>query len=413
MDMIRKVSLLTLLVLLIVASSSLSARPASESIASASNTFGMDLYQEIDARESGNFCFSPYSIFSALSMTAEGARGETEAVMRRVMSLSEDRETTRTEFYSVNADLLGEYRSETIGVANGLWVQDDFPVRPDFLTLTDRYFDASVSGLDFINHAGEATSEINRWVSEKTEDLIPSIVSEGDFNENTRMVLGNAIYLKAEWSEEFESNNWQTDDFVLEDGEVIPVTKIASQRHFDYYGDADWNIVKVPYMGGSLSMVFILPREGNPGTLKPVDESLVRFWMNSVRSELVQVTVPVFDVETRLALSDILIALGMADPFSSNADFSGLYIPEDGKRLAIDTVLHQSKLEIDRYGTEAAASTVVGIGVTSIMPPNNDIVPEEDLIIFHADHPFMFLVRDEVSGAILFAGRISEPDPIR
>ncbi|MFW6143607.1 MAG: serpin family protein [Patescibacteria group bacterium] len=370
------------------------------SVSTANNTFGLDLYSEYRA-EQGNLFFSPYSISSALAMTYEGAAGETADEMRTVLRLTEDTEQVREGFSQINNRLNKEDKSYDLTTANSLWGQEDYPFAEDYLATVEEYYGGKLTNLDFKNNTEEARKTINLWVESKTEDRIKNLISKGVLNSLTRLVLTNAIYFKSDWENQFDSKKTEEAEFTLNSGETVSVEMMHKTAKFNFAEDEVVKVLEMPYEDGELSMLVVLPKEND---LSAVEKFLTRDkfddWLDNLKQEEVVVTFPKFKYETKYQMANTLESMGMVRAFDAEkADFSGLTGGEND--LFIDKVIHQTFIEVDEAGTEAAAATAVTMMTTSL--------PEEEPKIFEADHPFVFLIKDNQTDTILFLGRISNP----
>jgi len=387
---------------------SLSAFAASDGGASAAASnaqFSFDFYAKYRAND-GNIFFSPYSIFSALSMTAEGARDATQQEMRDVLCISEDPETARVSFRdlyrSINgSDALAMPRSFELHTVNALWVEQSRPILNDYVSLVAENYGGAAMNVDFIANPEAARVTINDWVAQQTAQKIKELLAPRMVNTDTRLVLTNAVYFKAPWEHAFEKRSTKTGDFKTATG-TVRVPMMTTELHADYGETDDWQILKLPYEGRAVSMLLFLPKNGNLSaaelTLEPKTLSQLSAVVSSVT---VDVTMPKFKAEASYQLSEDLIRMGMPTPFSpDNADFSGITL---GEKLFVGLVVHKAFIDVDENGTEAAAATAVMMMDGGAMPK-----PQEHKV-FKVDHPFVFFIVDNETGCILFMGRIADP----
>jgi serpin B len=287
-----------------------------------------------------------------------------------------------------------------LNVANSLWGQDGFTFEQDFLDTLAKNYGAGMHLVDFENDAEAARQAINDWVSKSTEERIKDIIPKGAVDALTRLVLANAIYFKAAWLFPFDAGNTQTGAFQLTGGGSADVPMMFEEKMLGYTKGEDYLAVELPYAGDQLTMLVLLP---DMGTLASFESRLTADYVNGIiaamNSAEVDLTFPKFRMEWSAELSKGLSALGMTDAFDPDrADFSGM----DGARdLFITGILHKSFVSVDEAGTEAAAATAVIVGTTA-MPANPPVEVK-------VDHPFIFLIRDNVTGAILFIGRVTDP----
>lgn len=366
--------------------------------AESNNLFAFDLYAHYKSAP-GNLFFSPYSISSALAMTYEGARGQTAEEMKKVLHLPDRKEDLRASFSSVHADLNSPSREYKLSTANALWAEKRYRFLPDYFNLIAKYYGGAAQNMDFIGNPEGSRQAINRWVEDKTSGKIKDLLTQGIIGSATRLVLTNAIYFRGDWLNPFNTQDTREDDFHLDSGSIEKAEMMHQTSHFNY-GETDRSqILEMPYRGGRLSMVVILPR-GKLDEISIDAASLSRL-MQTMRPEKVAVTFPRFRLEKKYLMDGDLAKMGMPSAFDAQAaDFSGM---DGSKDLLISAVVHQTFIDVTEAGTEAAAATAGVVGVKAVAPG-----PKEDIKEFKADHPFIFLIRDKTSGTILFMGRMSE-----
>ena len=371
-------------------------------VARGNNQFALDLYAKLRATP-GNRFFSPYSISSALAMTRVGARGETGQEIDRVLHLGPDLAATNQGFAALTSALNGgpSDRPYRLDVANRLWGMEGFHFVDEFLRTTEANYQAGLERVDFRDSA-RAVAAINAWVAGKTQDKIPKLLEPGDVNAATRLVLTNAIYFKGDWSDPFEKANTSDLLFHVSATEKPQVPTMGRGGQYDFYAGDGLKAIRMPYLPGDLAMEVYLPdaADGLPALeAKLTTENLSR-WSGELKRRKVFVLLPKFTMRTRAELMPPLAALGMGRAFNPDqADFSG--IATDGK-LSISAVIHEAYVAVDEKGTEAAAATAVVMRMTAAMPT-------EPPVEFRADHPFLFLIRDLKTDAILFLGRVTDP----
>jgi serine protease inhibitor len=391
-----------------LASSQATRAPGSSSdaiqAASAVNAFGLDLYRGA-LGDGGNGVFSPMSVAMALSMAQAGARGETAAQMDKVLhSLlgSGSRNGLNSLLQSLAGDsgaYLGAHGTAqklSLRIANAPFAQAGMAWESAYLdTLASRY-GASLRLVDYKADSDGACRAINSWVSDQTEARIPHLLAALD--PSTRLVLVNAIYLKAPWFNHFEEDRTSDRPFTRPDGSSVSVPTMAAELPAKYGSGPGWQAVEIPYINFSLAMTIIVPTDLTAFE-KGFDTALLGRVTGSLEATAVDLTMPKFKVETKSELSSALEAMGMPLAFdASQADFSGMTTQA---RLAVSQVVHQANISVDEQGTEAAAAAAAVIAVSSSAP----IIPVE----VHVDRPFIFAVRDTSTGAIVFLGRVTDP----
>jgi serine protease inhibitor len=399
--------------------------------ATAINAFGVELYRRMLADgtldPAKGAVLSPTSIALALAMARAGARGETAAQMDTVMR-------------SIGADALAEamnaldralasrsgrfdvYGGESAGevllkLANAPFAQEGMPLEQDYLDALASRFAAGVRLVDYRNDPDGAREVVNGWVKKQTAGRIPDLLAEPDVTTLTRLVLVNAMYLKAPWLNPFDAAATTPGRFTREDGSRVTVPMMNLVRcqgigicSLPYAAGAGWRAVELPYLGDSLAMTIIVPDDLAAFERGLTAQKLTRI-TGALRTEPpgttdvvydVKVTMPRFGIESRADLAETLIAMGMPLAFDvATADFSGISPIAHETGLYIRKVIHQANIDVDEKGTEAAAATAV-VMATGGGPGSREIA-------FKVDRPFLFLVRDVPTGAILFIGRVTDP----
>jgi serpin B len=365
--------------------------------------FAFDLYKAL-ADEDGNLFYSPYSISVALAMTYAGARGETETQMADTMHFLLSQQDLHPAFNELDIELSkrGEGAEGKDGegfrlnVVNAIWGQKDYKFLPEFLDVLAVNYGAGLRLLDFVNQPEESRVTINDWVSDQTEERIKDLIPQGVIDSLTRLVLTNAIYFNAAWKYQFNENATSDGKFTLLDGSDVTVPMMSQTESFGYTGGDGYQAIELPYDGGEMSMVILLP---DAGQLKELESSLSAELMDDIINELEQgyrkvaLTMPKFEFESGFGLVDTLAGMGMPIAFSNGADFSGMTGNND---LYIGDILHKAFVSVDESGTEAAV-----VMELTAMP-----LPPLELAI---DRPFIFLIRDLKTNAVLFVGRVENP----
>jgi serpin B len=381
----------------------------------ANNNFAFDLYSRL-ANQPGNLFFSPYSIETALAMTWAGARGETADQMSKVLHLSGDAGDIHAGFAALIKNLnAGEqpagdflHDAELRGIpyqlfmANSLWCQQGYPFRDDFLKIVRDQYDAGLNQVDFVGATEPARQQINDWVAKQTQDKIENLIPRGGIDALTRLVLANAIYFKGHWRMEFDKSQTQAAPFYSNPSQTISVRTMNVQDRFGYTETENLQMLELPYFAEKMSMIVLLPKkvDGLPKLEQSLNAARMDQLLAQMQAREVNVFLPKFKLTSQFSLADTLHSMGMADAFSPQADFSGISsLPS----LYIGAVLHKAYVDVDEEGTEAAAATAV-IAVASAVEP-----PRPSPVIFRADHSFLFFIRHDQTGAILFMGRVTSP----
>jgi serpin B len=363
--------------------------------------FAFDLYGKLRVREpNGNLVFSPYSISSALAMTYAGARGDTEKQIAETLHFTLTKKCLHPAFGALQKHLIQDEKSHgyELLLANALWGQKGETILKEFLDLNKQFYDAGFTLLDFVNETEKSRQIINRWVEEKTKEKIRELIPLGGVNGLTVLVLTNAIYFKGEWKTKFERKDTERADFKIPDiGNVEIDMMHLKKEDFKYYEDEKMQALELPYKGNEISLVVFLPKETEG--IKEFENTLTAEDLNVLLSKMepweVEVYFPKFKISWgTFVLNDTLTDLGMPDAFDEGkADFSGI----NGERgLWISDIFHKAFIEVNEEGTEAAAGT-------------GSIISASIHKVFRADHPFIFIIKDNRTGSILFMGRLMNP----
>ncbi len=375
------------------------------SLVEGNSGFAFELYQAL-REEEGNLFYSPYSISLALAMTYAGARGETAEQMADTLQFLLNQDTLPPAFNWLDAELAsrGEGAKSKDGegfrlnIVNAIWGQKDYQFLSGFLDVLAENYGAGLRILDFIKETEKSRLTINDWVSDQTEGRIEDLIPQGAIGALTRLVLTNAIYFNAAWEYPFDEKMTADGQFDLLDSGQVSVPMMKQTESFGYTEGEGYQAVELRYDGGELSMVILLPEAGNFGTFEEgLQDQQVSDIISGLKSTEVALTMPRFEFESEFSLKDTLAEMGMPVAFSSAADFSGM----TGRReLSISEVVHKAFVAVDEAGTEAAAATAVIMELTAA--PD---LPVEVTI----DRPFIFLIRDIETGAVLFVGRVINP----
>jgi len=369
--------------------------------------FSADLYRQL-AQRPGNLVCSPYSVAVALAMTRNGARGTTATEMDRVMhalTLAELNSglNALTQHLDSRAGVRqradGSTAKVSLAAANSLWGQQGTTWEQAFLDRLASEYGTGVRLIDYAADADGARQAINAWTSEQTAGKIPDLVPAGALDRLTRLLVVNAIYLKAPWEEPFSSGQTQRAAFTRVDGSHVSVPMMShvvkSGRHASGPG---WQAVDLRYAGSQLAMAVVVPEQGQ---LADVQRGLDGAWLSRLLAELrpgaVALSLPRWSFRTRAGLGEQLAALGMPTAFTHQADFAGMTAEEE---VAIKAVLHEAFIAVDEEGTEAAAATAVTMGLTSSPPPPLRV---------SVDRPFMFVIHDVETATPLIVGRVDDP----
>ncbi|WP_437572425.1 serpin family protein [Sorangium sp. So ce542] len=374
-------------------------------LVSGNSAFALDLYQEL-REEPGNVFYSPYSISTALAMTWAGAKGETETAMADTLRFGLGQDKLHPAFNWIDQEL--ESRGQgaqgadgegfRLNVVNALWGQIGYGFEAPFLDTLALNYGAGMRVVDFLGHKQEAVDLINGWVSDQTEGKIEKLVPLDAITPETVLVLTNAIYFNAAWRTPFEPTATADGPFEKADGTEVTVPLMHASLEMPYAEGEGYQAVAMPYDGDELSMVLVLPAKGTLDAFEAsLDAAKVDGIVGAMSEHLVETTMPKFKFEYELSLKKTLQAMGMEIAFTAGAaDFTG--INAEGQPY-IQDVLHKAFVGVNEAGTEAAAATAVIVGDESAP------VPASLALV----NPFLFLIRDNATGSILFVGRVADP----
>ena len=375
-----------------------------DSLVDGNNAFGLDLYQSLRDRDE-NLILSPFSISLALAMTYSGAKGETEAQMADVLNFPSQQET-HPAFNALDLALEDtgivldkDQEPMQLDIANAVFAEQTFTFLPDFLDTLSVNYGAGIRLMDFVNNPNPSRKEINQWVSDETKDKINDLLPEDSITTDTKMVLVNAIYFKADWLSPFDANDTYDGTFKLLDGSEVTVPMMGQRMSIPYFVGDGYAAAEIPYAGESAAMTLLVPDEGRFEEIESqLDGALFHEMLSNLAPADVTLQMPKFEYDSSFMLSDTLALMGMPLAFDpDSADFSGM---TDQQALYIGNVIHKAFVAVDEEGTEAAAATAVIMeGATAMMPDNMLVI----------DRPFIYFIRDLESGQILFIGRVLNP----
>ena len=385
-----------------------------KTLAQAQNAFAADLFAQVRQKE-GNLFFSPYSIATAMSMTYLGAKGDTAAELAKGLHLNDLRPAKRDESASLPQTVMDDTAAlhallntpdpegMQLRVANALWGKANYPFNPDFIKQIKGSFDGNLTGVDFSKEE-PARKLINDWVAEQTKDKIKDLIAKGVLTPDTRLVLTNAIYFKAAWEEQFKKEATKKEPFHLADGKDADAEMMKQNRFYALAELDGFKMLALPYKGHKASMLVLLPDkvDGLADVEKSLTAAKLAEWVGKLQHKRVNLSLPKFKSTSSFELSKELGALGIRKAFQAGgADFTGIAnVPDEPLYIAL--VIHKAFVEVNEEGTEAAAATAVVMKAGSAMRP-------EEPVKFTADHPFLYIIRDDRTGDILFLGRLADP----
>lgn len=371
------------------------------SVVNGNNLFSNDLlknYLNSEEQKGKNIFLSPFSIYSALSMTSEGANGSTAEEMQQVLHLPAVAKIRQSEMDSLTTALNPAKADYKLIVVNALWAQKGYSFLPEFVSVNTSSYKSKIENLDFVQHPDVALKTINTWVEEKTNEKIKNLISDKNVTKDTRLILTNAIYFKADWAHPFEIRATKISEFILPDNIKIEASMMNTNHMFPYMENELLQSVEIPYKGDELSMILILPKAGVSPEQLLTKVNLTACFASRDTWERVRLSMPKFKVEAKYLMKDEFKKMGLIIPFTEKANFSGI---SKSDALVIGEIIHQTFVEVNETGTEAAAATAVGLDAGS--------APKQPKI-FNANHPFIYVIRHNVTGAILFTGVLNNPN---
>lgn len=366
--------------------------------------FGFNLYRQVRQEQAGNLIVSPHSLSTVLTMTYAGARGQTETQMAQALHLSLPQERAHAAQNALDAALASRgataKRPFVLRSINSLWGQKDMPLQPAFLDVLAENYGAGLRVLDFQRDTERSRQAINAWVEEETRQRIKDLLPQGSITPTTRLVLTNAVYFNATWQNPFDKAATGPLAFHRLDGNSAPVPMMGTTKplRVRYVEQAGVRVVELPYDGGELSMLLLIPERGAFATTEAnLSAEMLNGLVSALQVRSVSLRLPRFELNAEVRAVGPLKQLGMVDAFTEAADLSGI----NGQRdLAIAEVIQKTFVRVDEEGTEAAAASGVVVGPTS--------APTADVQVV-VDRPFFFLIRDNATGLPLFFGGVVNP----
>lgn len=366
------------------------------------NQFALDILSQISYGQQKNVFFSPWSIYSALAIANEGAKGKTATEMQHILNLPDNDSLRRKNFAQAYDKFNTKGAGYTLSTANALWVENDYPLLSNYSINIARNFNGTAKDVDFKGAAEDTRKIINSWVAERTNDKIKEILSPGDISPVTQLIITNAVYFNGNWVHPFDKNMTRNESFTTGEGKIIEIPMMyhgGYEFHSNYLETDDMQALELPYQGERISMIILLPKKDN---ITAFERSLSLERLAELRKgldiALVEMHIPKFKLSTKYSLADSLKEMGLMVPFTQEADFSGI----NGKNnLFLNDIIHQAFVDVNEVGTEASAATAMAIKGGELR-----------VNIFKADHPFIFIIQDAETGNILFIGRVSDPGEV-
>ena len=370
-------------------------------VANANNQFAIDLYQQINKQAKqaeNNIFFSPYSLSTAMAMLYAAAEGETKHQIQKTFHYP-----TPAILNPNSAALYNQFNKPNpnydLSTVNDLWMRQGLSPIQNYLHTVQRYYGGKVTNLDFKNSPEPSRQTINKTIAKHTKQMIPELLAKDSIKADTAAVLTNAVYFKSEWAQPLGLRG-STQPFYNLNGTTTDTNFMYSIESFDYMEDERVQVVELPYKGDELSMLVVLPKSKEAAAMQKLIANLstaqINKWTERLESKEIFLNMPKFKLEQIYKMESILTEMGMPIVFSNKADFS---LFNDKLPLAVDSVIHKAVVEVDEKGTVAAAATSIVVRVVSASY-NAELT---------ADHPFMFMIKDSKTDAILFLGQVNKP----
>ncbi len=365
------------------------------------NQFAFDLYKYLESEED-NLFISPFSVSVALAMTYEGAKNKTKKEMAAVMHFPDEKTQLHKDFAGIMQKVSASRNKDsyTFVTANSLWAQNDFKFFHTFFKTIESNYKAPVELVDYKNaeNREKARLNINSWTEKKTNKKIKNLLQESDLDKDTKLVLVNAVYFLAEWKIKFEEKNNYEDKFYGV-GKETKTMFMRKKYRTKYFEDDKTQVIEIPYIDEKASMVVFLPKKKKG--LKALQDNFTNKYYEEIVSKLkyekTEITFPKFKIESRYDLVKVLSDAGIKQAFTNKADFTDMICK---KEIKIDKIIHQTFINVNESGTEAAAATAVVMKrITSTSPENTKK--------FKADHPFIYIIKDNKTASILFIGQMT------
>jgi len=366
------------------------------------NTFAFELFNHLAEARSDNLILAPYSISTALAIAYIGAQGETQSEMSKVFGWPLNPKEVAQSMGELRTILSAANTIEGIDLnaTSGIWVDHSLNLLQDFIEQSKTLYDITPQSVDFQKNPDTSRHTINRWVEQKTHARITDLIPQGNLDALTRLLLVTATHYKGIWARPFKTQETQQSQFWHSPTNSSNIPLMTQQHRFPYADTEDMQILELPYVENRLSMIFLLPkkREDLTALESPFKSPKFEKRIESLNPRFVKASIPQFQIRFEFDLSQTLSLMGMPLAFDQQADFSGM---SDSVDLHLSAIFHECFIEVNEEGTEATGSTgVVMEGRSLQVPPP---------VVFRADHPFYFFIRDNQSGLILFLGKVSNP----
>jgi serpin B len=376
-------------------------------ISDSNNALALELYAQLKTGKE-NLFISPLSIFIAISMVYVGARGTTEEEIRETLHITLPQEKLPMEIKNFTDRLLSMENID-LNIANSVWTDFKYDLMENYTRIIKKYYPGAFYKENFDN-APKLCDKINTWVKKKTKNKIQKIITPEALDPSIRLILLNAIYFNGTWKNEFKPSLTNEAPFYLLSRNSKPIPLMYQKNEFPYAEMKNLQILKLSYKGGLgyFNMTILLPKEKYG--LEKIEDSLTLEDLKALERQLitqeVKIYIPRFKMETEYMLKKNFKIMGMKLPFLNEANFSGIVDPSTDYPPYIGEIIQKAFVEVNEKGTEAAAATLISMAPTA--PPRRRVIP-----VFRADHPFLFMIQDIMTGCILFLGRVLNPTPAK
>lgn len=362
--------------------------------------FAFDIYGQI-AREEGNIVLSPYSITTAMAITYLAAKKETETEIAGTLHFPSEKEKMNKAFQALGEKVAENNEEVKTLIANAVWINKSFSLSPEYKELIREYYDASLLEVNFKSRLRSSRKTINKWVAKHTDNKITGLLKPEDIDPTVELIITNAVFFKGAWENPFDAEKTEKDIFYIDEKNTCQVDFMNSNQDaaYNYANVKNTHIIEMPYKNHTKSMLIVMP--GAKNNLQSLEKSLstglYHEWLVTLRPKKMQLSIPKFHASKRTALNKTLKTMGMPLAFTEEADLSGFTGGNNG--LFISNVIHQANIRVDEKGAEATAATAV-ITSRSMNKANKLVI----------NRPFIFIIKDNQTHAILFIGRINKPE---
>jgi len=373
---------------------------AIEKLAKNNNDFAFNMFEKLQEDNHTNILFSPYSISQALVVTYAGAKAKTKSQIATALHFNDNEQQLHKIFSKLNSNLTYKNIDYSLDIANSLWLEKDYKLLDRYSNTIKEKYGFQLIPLDYVNEPEKSRQIINSWVQNKTHNKIIDMLSSDNIKRTTKLVIINAIYFNGKWILDFKKRMTRNEPFILENNTSIKIPIMNQLNNFAYKEGESFQAIELPYKGGKLSMLVVLPKQGKENK---VIENINNIYFNlkdNLSYKLVYLKLPKFEFTTEIySLRKQFEKLGMINAFELIADFGNMV---KNQKIKIDNILHKSFIKVDEKGTEASSATAVVMG-------DGASGPAHPPIRMFINRPFIFFIKDNISNQIIFMGFIKNP----